>query len=89
LRRVLPACGCGPAALAAAPRPKGFRPAGRGRPLPGVGELPATPQLWLIPAPPRAMPRCARVSAPELGQARTAWRAEGVPLMIVKKVLTA
>jgi len=32
LRRGLPACGCGPADLVAAPRPEGFRPGGRGRP---------------------------------------------------------
>ena len=32
LRRALPAYGCGPADLVAAPRPEGFRPGGRGRP---------------------------------------------------------
>ena len=32
LLRGLPACGCGPADLVAAPRPEGSRPAGRGRP---------------------------------------------------------
>jgi hypothetical protein len=34
-------------------------------------------------------PRCARVSASERGQGRTAWRAEGVPLKpLVEKVVT-
>jgi len=51
--------------------------------------VPADPgRLWHVPAPARASPRWSRVSAAETGQGRTAWRAEGVPLMIVKKVLT-
>jgi len=32
LRPELPAGGCGPADLVAAPRPEGYRPGGRGRP---------------------------------------------------------
>ena len=43
LRRGLPARGCGPADLAAAPRPEGSRPSGRGSPPPGVGELARDP----------------------------------------------
>ena len=44
LLRELPACGCGPADLVAAPSPEGSRPSGLGMPArPGVGAVPANP----------------------------------------------
>ena len=50
--------------------------------------LPIPPGSGKVPAPIRVPSGFSRVLAVELGQGWTAWRAEGVPLMIVKKVLT-
>ena len=49
-RRGLAACGCGRADLAAAPRPEGYRPSGRGRPPPRSRRAARNP-AWLWPDP--------------------------------------
>jgi hypothetical protein len=82
LRRGLPACGCGRPDLAAAPRPEGSRLSGSGMPpAPESASCPLPPPgPGMVLRPLRAIPRCARASASELGLSRTAWRTEGVPL---------
>jgi hypothetical protein len=65
--------------------------AGRGRPpAPESARCPQSrPATGFVRVPARAVPRCSRVAASELGYGRTAWRAEGVPVNVfVKKVLT-
>ena len=82
LLREVPAGGCGPADLVAAPSPEGSRPSGLGMPpvaesarcLPTPSGLAKFPRQLALPLGSLAFPR------PNRGQGRTAWRAEGVPL---------
>ena len=56
---------------------------------PGVGAVPADPvRLWHSSRVSSRYPSVVSRSRVRTGQGRTAWRAEGVPLMTVKKVLT-
>src|ERR1039457_3693753 len=84
LLRELPACGCGPADLVAAPSPEGSRPSGLGMPpAPESARCPPTlPGFGNLPAPAHA-PLGGLASRGRTRPGRTAWRAEGVPLSLL------
>jgi hypothetical protein len=93
LRRELPACGCGPADLVAAPSPEGSRPAGLGMPpAPESARCPPTPPgLWQGSRVSSRDPSVVSRSRVRTWPGRTALaRPEGVPLKpLVEKVVTA
>jgi hypothetical protein len=86
----LAACGGGPADLVAAPRPKGSRPSGRGRP-PTRSRRAARDPARLCHVPHVALRNASMNSRfPRLNSAvaRTAWRAEGAPLKTLEIFIT-
>jgi hypothetical protein len=89
LLREVPAGGCGPADLVAAPSPEGSRPSGLGMPPAPESALcpPTSPARAKLPRQLAHPSRWSRVPRQSVAGAGRAWRAEGVPLMTVKKVL--